>query len=93
MKFSFAHITTATIGAWIHLSRKERILAAVALLAAVFVVGLAGDMYYFFRYVANERAPIIDTPASNTMLTDEDIDEVIRLLEAREEDFQKILTR
>lgn len=91
MKFSFTHINTATIAAWVRLSRKERILAAVALLAAAFIVGLAGNMYYFFRYVGNERALITDTRVDKAMLTDEDIDEVIRLLEAREEDFQKIL--
>lgn len=92
MKFSFAHITTATIGAWVHLSRKERILAAVALLAAALVVGLAGDIYYFYRYVGNERVSIIDTRTAKAMLTDEDIDEIIRLLEEREADFQRILT-
>lgn len=91
MKLPLTHIDTAKIAAWVHLSRKERILTAIALLAAALMVGLAGDVYYFYRYVGIERAPIIDTPTSNTMLTDEDIDEVIRLLEAREKDFQRIL--
>ena len=93
MKFSFAHMDTAAIAAWIRLSRKERILAAVALLAAALVVGLAGDMYYFFRYMGNERAPITDTHTDKAMLTDEDINKVIVLLKAREEEFERILAR
>ena len=84
---------TAAIAAWIRLSRKERILAAVALLTAALAVGLAGDMYYFFRYMGNERAPITDMHPDKAMLTDEDIDKVIILLEAREEDFQRTLAR
>ncbi len=93
MKLSLIRNDIAKVVTWIHLSRKERVLVAIASLAVVLVVGLAWDAYYFLSYVKNERVLVAGEHMSKAVLTNEDIDEAIQLLEMREEKLQKILKK
>ena len=97
MAFSFLHISAPTFKGikerFSKISEPDFIAYSLIGVSALLIFLLLYDGYLFYATVLGERAPILTSSQKHSPLSSRDLDEVIGLLDLRQQEFDEILNK